>query len=172
MTKEAGGRRARPGAFTPHSAAGGIGPPLRAGEPGVPAATNAPFSRRHAPPRSTLASPRALAFHPRVPPSRRATAFHLTRPRAASSSLPSGAPTRFDSHPGSFHSTGLETRPTTYDRPRLPNWTLVLRAHFKTDVLPYDGLGRRLPRPSFPEDFHNRRPWKAIVQGFETASSH
>ena len=46
------------------------------------------------------------------------------------------------------------------------------RAHFKTDVLPYDGLPRRLPRPSFPEDFQNRRPWKAIVQGFETASAH
>ena len=46
------------------------------------------------------------------------------------------------------------------------------RAHFKTDVLPYDGLPRRLPRPSFPEDFQIRRPWKAIVQGFETYSSH
>ncbi len=43
----------------------------------------------------------------------------------------------------------------------------MTRAHFKTDVLPYDGL----PRPSFPEDVQNRRPWKAIVQGFEMPSN-
>ena len=43
----------------------------------------------------------------------------------------------------------------------------MTRAHFKTDILPYDGL----PRPSFPEDFQIRRPWKAIVQGFEMRSS-
>ena len=58
-------------------------------------------------------------------------------------------------------------------RPKLRNDILKglivkdLRAHFKTDVLPYDGL----PRPSFPEDFQNRRPWKAIVQGFEMPSN-
>ena len=52
-----------------------------------------------------------------------------------------------------------------------PRFFPFTRAHFKTDVLPYDGLPRRLPRPSFPEDFQIRRPSKSIVQGFETASS-
>jgi hypothetical protein len=43
--------------------------------------------------------------------------------------------------------------------------SLVTRGHFKTL---YDGL----PRPSNLEILEKRRPWKAIVQGFETASSH
>jgi hypothetical protein len=68
-------------AFTPSSAAGGIGPCLSTGEPDVPAASKrstlawprAPafHSRRPAPPRSTLASPRASAVHTRAVPRHR-----------------------------------------------------------------------------------------------------
>jgi hypothetical protein len=50
------------GAFTPQSAAGGIGPCLSTGEPRVPAATNVPFPRCPALPRSIPAPPRAAAF--------------------------------------------------------------------------------------------------------------
>jgi hypothetical protein len=79
--------RARPGAFTPPSAAGGIGPCLSTGEPGAAAATNAPFSGYPAPPRSTPASPRAS----------RST---LTRPRAIA--FHTHAALRHRARPGAF----------------------------------------------------------------------
>jgi hypothetical protein len=56
MTKGGEGRQRVRGAFTPQSAAGGIGPCLSTGEPGVAAASNVPHSRRPALPRSNISS--------------------------------------------------------------------------------------------------------------------
>jgi hypothetical protein len=55
-------------AFTPSSAAGGIGPCLSTGEPDVAAAIKRSTLASPRAPRSTLALPRASAFHTRVAP--------------------------------------------------------------------------------------------------------